>query len=494
MKSIDCNKETLEKLEADICIVGSGAVGLSMAIAFMKNPNIKVALIESGGEEPTGYTYNLNKMSAEPIQLMNPPEASRLRMLGGSTNCWGGWCRPISKQVFKNWPITQEHMLEHQAEADSILQLKTGNYDKPEDWFLEPDQKKIYYGENFETTIRQVKNIRLWRQYKVQVEASPNIQIAYNLSAYNVEVNNDSGVINTLICKNTPGKITRVKAKKFVFAAGGLENPVLLLNMDRLNNGFFSKRTKLIGNYYSDHKETGLEYLPLSAFVPKFKDFHYTKEGEMFYHWVRMAFSLNTNLFPELKDIPHAVGFAFHPKNYAGLGPAKEPITFNTSSLCSSNSNDILPTEIGALLYASKPIKENRISLANEKNALGHFRGKIYQNIPADEIELFNSLVKRLDSSFRKSGLARINIGKRLYNGPYTNIEKKQVYNGRHHMGGTRMALKPSEGVVDTNLKFFNVPNLYIAGPGVFPSFDWHGPTYSAVMLGVRLKNHLLKA
>jgi choline dehydrogenase-like flavoprotein len=58
---------------------------------------------------------------------------------------------------------------------------------------------------------------------------------------------------------------------------------------------------------------------------------------------------------------------------------------------------------------------------------------------------------------------------------------------GRHHMGGTRMAVSPAEGVVDGDARVFGTSNLYIAGSSVFPSSGHANPTLTLVQLSLRL-------
>jgi hypothetical protein len=62
---------------------------------------------------------------------------------------------------------------------------------------------------------------------------------------------------------------------------------------------------------------------------------------------------------------------------------------------------------------------------------------------------------------------------------------------GWHHMGTTRMATSPEEGVVDSNCKVFDTSNLYIAGSSVFPTGGHANPTLSIVQITLRLCDHL---
>ena len=60
-----------------------------------------------------------------------------------------------------------------------------------------------------------------------------------------------------------------------------------------------------------------------------------------------------------------------------------------------------------------------------------------------------------------------------------------------HHIGTTRMASDPKDGVVDTNCQVFGTTNLYVAGSSVFPTGGHANPTLTIVALAIRLAGHL---
>ena len=63
-----------------------------------------------------------------------------------------------------------------------------------------------------------------------------------------------------------------------------------------------------------------------------------------------------------------------------------------------------------------------------------------------------------------------------------------------HHIGTTRMAASPSEGVVDGNCRVHGTANLYVAGSSVFPTAGNANPTLTIVALALRLGDHLKQA
>ncbi|MGI9500477.1 MAG: GMC family oxidoreductase, partial [Geminicoccaceae bacterium] len=64
---------------------------------------------------------------------------------------------------------------------------------------------------------------------------------------------------------------------------------------------------------------------------------------------------------------------------------------------------------------------------------------------------------------------------------------------GYHHMGTTRMAASPREGVVDADCRVHGMGNLFVAGSSVFPTGGWANPTLTILALALRLGDHLKK-
>jgi choline dehydrogenase-like flavoprotein len=62
---------------------------------------------------------------------------------------------------------------------------------------------------------------------------------------------------------------------------------------------------------------------------------------------------------------------------------------------------------------------------------------------------------------------------------------------GWHQMGTTRMAHDPASGVVDETCRVHGVPNLYVAGSSVFPTYGFANPTFTIIALSLRLADHL---
>ena len=86
-------------LDTDLAIIGGGPAGIALALALANTP-IRILMLESGGDafEPQTQALYAGSETGTPYLKL---ENSRLRYLGGSSNHWGGWCRPLDRHRFR---------------------------------------------------------------------------------------------------------------------------------------------------------------------------------------------------------------------------------------------------------------------------------------------------------------------------------------------------------------------------------------------------------
>ena len=77
-------------IEGDICIVGAGAAGISIALEWINTP-YKIILLEGGGFE---YDDRVQELYAGKTtgQKYYPLKSARLHYFGGTTGHWAGYC------------------------------------------------------------------------------------------------------------------------------------------------------------------------------------------------------------------------------------------------------------------------------------------------------------------------------------------------------------------------------------------------------------------
>src|SRR5580700_3997756 len=80
--------ENGQVIDTDICIVGAGAAGITIAKEFI-GTRYKVLVLESGGFEREAQTQELYDSEVVGLPHVSIHDG-RIRILGGTTTLWGG--------------------------------------------------------------------------------------------------------------------------------------------------------------------------------------------------------------------------------------------------------------------------------------------------------------------------------------------------------------------------------------------------------------------
>ena len=116
-------------IEGDICIIGAGAAGISVALEWMNSP-YKIILLEGGGFEYDDKVQELyaGKTTGYPYY---PLKSSRLHYFGGTTGHWAGFCSTFDSIDFmkrdwvkhSGWHIKREDLNPLYARAHKNIDL-----------------------------------------------------------------------------------------------------------------------------------------------------------------------------------------------------------------------------------------------------------------------------------------------------------------------------------------------------------------------------------
>ncbi|HEY0424813.1 MAG TPA: FAD-dependent oxidoreductase, partial [Rhodopila sp.] len=87
-------------VNANICIVGGGPAGITLAMELARTGQ-SILLLESGDLGPTTEAQALNAGEVVDEALHSPPDKYRQRCFGGGTSIWGGRCVPFDPIDFE---------------------------------------------------------------------------------------------------------------------------------------------------------------------------------------------------------------------------------------------------------------------------------------------------------------------------------------------------------------------------------------------------------
>jgi hypothetical protein len=197
MMLIDTRKD-FEKtvLQADLCIIGAGAAGISIARSFANGP-VRVCLLESGGldiDADTQALYEGENVGLDYFAL----DATRLRFLGGSTNHWGGMCGPLWPIDFEDrdwvamsgWPFDFEHLEPYYRSAQDVCEL--GPFDYGMEWLEDTLEARRLPLETlgFLSFPKQYSPpTKIGERYREELDTAPNVAILLYANVLRIDTN-----------------------------------------------------------------------------------------------------------------------------------------------------------------------------------------------------------------------------------------------------------------------------------------------------------------
>jgi choline dehydrogenase-like flavoprotein len=118
-----------DRLTTDVCIIGSGAAGLTLANE-LKGTGIRVLVLEAGGRRIEARSQELYR--ADVVGLAHGGVHDlRFRVFGGSTTRWAGQALPLADIDFaqrdwvpaSGWPITRDELEPYYERASAVMNI-----------------------------------------------------------------------------------------------------------------------------------------------------------------------------------------------------------------------------------------------------------------------------------------------------------------------------------------------------------------------------------
>ena len=238
--------ETPEDQSADVCIIGAGAAGISLATRLAAR-SIDVILCEAGGVEASADSQSVYRAETEGDDYYDL-ETARLRFFGGTTNHWSGWCRQMDAADFENkvegvptaWPISKADLDPYSEETSKILEIAPF---KSDETFGTSGLKRIDL--NFSPPVR------FGEKYQAELESSAHVRVIFNANLVGTRVRDKR--IEAVTVRDYENNQRDIRARFFVIACGGIENSRLLLWLNETGGLPFAPAARLIGRYWMEH-------------------------------------------------------------------------------------------------------------------------------------------------------------------------------------------------------------------------------------------------
>jgi hypothetical protein len=264
MRLIDVNDlDSNSALTADICIVGAGAAGITVA-SELDGSSQAVCLIESGGYGPDERTQSLYDIEVAGYPVREN-FMSRARYFGGSCNLWAGRSmrhteldiNPRPWIPHSGWPIAYAELQSYYRKAEKILRLPAfGRVEKVTlGRHMNLQERSLLDNDDLRPCISMwaKKALRFGAAYRSRLKRSRNISVYLHANTTEILVNPKGTAAEALRIATLNGKRFSIKARRFVLACGGMENARLLLVSRRVQNCGIGNQHDVVGRYFMDH-------------------------------------------------------------------------------------------------------------------------------------------------------------------------------------------------------------------------------------------------
>lgn len=521
------------ELDADLCIIGAGPAGLTVA-RELAGRDVRVIVLESGGRHADPEIQDLCGGTTTDRTYVDP-RATRRRQAGGTAQDWntavgpeiGAKYLPLDPLDFEErawvpwsgWPFDRLHLDPYYARAHEVSELGPTTY-RPADWTDPAHPLLPLDGGHVATGIYRYGLARRFTETHF-ADACRAQNVAVHLHGTVVELASDEGTrsVTHARVRCLTGTGFRVRARFFVVAAGGIENARLLLLSTGASPSGLGNEHDLVGRYFMDHpRDYSCALIPADPTLVEragFYDVHGTPDGFVMGRLTLTAECLRQerllNVSATLRPRPPGYRSAgMHALRALRRASLRRPdVVLGHASRVTSSLSDVIgygyrryvlgydPVDAEWSLLPDKsrrfgtfelllnleqaPDPDNRILLGPSRDALGQPRPHVVWRWRERDQQSLDHARTILVRELERAGIGR------LVPIPGTALDP----NAHHHLGTTRMHRDPRRGVVDENGRLHGISNVFVAGSSIFPTGGCANPTLTIVALALRLTDHL---
>lgn len=535
-------------IQAEICIIGGGPAGITLALSLAASGR-DILLLESGGFDPTDETQALNAGEVADETVHSPADKYRPRCLGGATSIWGGRCVPFDAIDFdtrpwidhSGWPIGYEDVLRYYPEANALCEAGEFEYDarlatsggmRPLMLGFAPRHFDVNGIERFSCPTN------FGQRYQARLRAASNVRVLLQATVTHVRAARDGSRIASVDVRNSKDIGFSIVADQFVLAMGGIETSRLLLTSDDVQVKGLGNTNDLVGRFYMSHIAGTIGSLQVDGSRDAIwhgydvsADGIYCRRRMSLRSDVQAALGLSNSVFrlhhPRIADPRHRTGplsAIFLAQNFIsyeyakrlvsetppapriwlrhGLNTVSDPIStvkflghwLRDRTLAERKFPSVIIRPRANLFsldfHAEQvPNPDSRIGLASATDKFGNRQVRIDWRHSRQDVETIERSFELLQEDFAEHATGRLTLAPEE-----TNIEavvRRDGAYGGHHIGTCRMGASASSGVVNRDGKVFGMTNLYVAGSATFPTSSQANPTLTIVALALRLAEHL---
>ncbi len=542
-------------VESDICIVGGGPAGLTVA-RELAGRGLRIVLLESGGREFSEEYQDLADGRFSGGSHFEQLRNARRRQLGGMSNQWdseigirgrlgfrAGPLDPVDFEKrewlpYSGWPFDRAHLDPYYERVHTSFGLGPYRYDG-EHWAGENARTLPLSDKLFETDVWTFVRQEIFTQELPEALAcDPGLSLYLHANVVEVVTDENAGHVKSLQVACLSGSRFRVVSRFFVLAAGGMENARILLNSDSVQSGGLGNGKNVVGRFFMEHqpvlggtlfptRRTLIDELALYdlrtvrgvpvigklkfreevmrrerllgfsvALLPKHVKYRRAR-GEYTDSFATLARALSRGKLPENARL--------HARNVAqGADFIAARTLFKASGGRLFRHFNAGPDMLNGGGWSEEGTPSQRFSVVDvhfHVEQAPHPENRIMLLDQRDKLGCRKTHLhwlwreRDIDSIARAQKMVAEEF-RRAGLGEYRILEEHgrpvlEASGLHHHMGTTRMNSDTRYGVVDAHQRVHGISNLYMAGYSVFPTGGYMNPTLTVLALSIRLGDHL---
>lgn len=484
--------QDLDSRQFDVCILGTGFAGTAIA-GRLACQGARVLLVESGtGMRSWLFDRRMADLAAYEVtgDADYPTTKTKARLLGGNSNFWTGRCERLHPSDFEphpytppdnSWPIGYGDLEPYYEEAEQMLRVRCGPREpgappRRRAYPLPPKTDISYLRETFgkagiemaespsATPTRGIRFFSVQREWLPDVVAQPTVALLTGVTATRLIAGRD-GAITGAELRTLDGGRGIARARFYVCACGGIENPRLLMlsaceqfpdgignHSDKLGRGFNEHPAV---NFYSKTRHTPGTLKPTNKMA---------RTHQLYERYRDEGLGSILPVFRQAWILPHHV----MPLRLRNLLP-----------MLGSWADRILHPVLymGATIEMSIT-ESNRVTLSEKRqDAFGNPSAHLHLDFSERDRRLLDRCRALCTDVLQKVGAY--------------DIRESEVTFSRHHQGTCRMGARPESSVVDADCRIHTSPNCYVAGCDTMVTGGAMQPVATLTATALRLADHL---
>jgi len=528
----------------DVCIIGSGPAGLTVANE-LSSSRLKICVLESGDLRRSSFADEFREVDYQGIKIRND---SRERVFGGTSSTWAGLSSVLEPAdlekkdyiSYSGWPISYKELSKYYAKASEIYNFPPLSfYDKDGIKAIKKVGRLSFGSKNIEEKIFVAKSEpQRFAEMFINLFQSDEVDLYLNSTALYFEEDKNSEYVNKVRIFSSEAPDLYLKARVFVLACGGIDNAKVLLASTKKNSAGLGNKHDQVGRYLMNHPKGDFGCIKL---------YKYVMDEPYYFGWLNRDFAGYAGI--RLSDEVLRKGKAL--SSYMRLVPVfpwsgkdgvgifinyvkkaelmfsfwkkvnkRRILSIRDYSETGDESSGSVDTERNFLFDILTMIKhswyicsyvyfrifsfaipkidtirirnflemaphpDNRVTLGEKVDISGQRVPIVKHDLMSSEKKSLKLLHQVFSREISENGI-----------GDYVLSSEDNIDNvcedASHYMGTTRMGDSPLDSVVNADCRVHGINNIFVAGSSVFPTSGLVNPTYTIVALSIRLADHL---